>query len=180
MRPQGVGLALDGDRVAIAGWLSVNTPPGRWPVDVVIPLHHKRLGTAPATWSAYVIALNVGAPSDGSAADRRDAAGALAAGLIEAVEYVTSRPEAGDEYYRTQYEFSGPAMRRLHARDRNGRFVGVEIVDSPFRTDAMPEHDVIHVSGFTVWQTIKAIPHFRGAFEAAAADIGRPSGQAIM
>ncbi len=100
--------------------------------------------------------------------------------LIQAIEYVRSFPETKAEYYETQTTFSGPAMRRLHSRDRNGRFIGFEIVRRLYQHERMLELDVIHLSGFTLWQTIKCIPYFRAAFQKAAEDIGEPSGRAIM
>ena len=85
-------------------------------------------------------------PVDGPARERR---------LLQSIEYVFSKPAERPDYYRSQYEFSGPAMRRLHQRDRAGRFLGVEITERLHGDVAMPLWDVVHVSGFTVAQTLR-------------------------
>ncbi|MEM9513970.1 MAG: hypothetical protein AAGA42_03850 [Actinomycetota bacterium] len=222
-QPHGVGIMLDADRSAIESWLATNTPPGRWPIDTLVPVHHNRQGTEAGAWTAYVIGLrteagdaadaqngDAGPPGDGLAADvlasintsaetlvrrvdvlrlqpgldmfyPRTGGAAGAQGMIQTIEYVTSRPETRDDYYTTQYEFSGPAMRRLHDADRVGRFIGFEIVDTLHRVDGIPEHDVIHISGFRLTQGVKAARHFWAAFDAAAAASGRSeSGKQIV
>ncbi len=217
-QPHGFGIALDGDRSEVAAWLAANAAPGRWPIDTLIPVHHKRQGSPSVGWTAYVLGLRVevgeeaggeddggeddGPPGVGLAAEVLDAidtgpgslvrrvdvvrlqpeldmfypkigGAARAKGMLQAVEYVISRPESRHDYYTTQYEFSGPAMRRLHDADRCGRFIGFEMVDVLHRVDGIPDHDVIHLSGFRPLQGLKSIRRFWPAFDAAAAASGR-------
>jgi hypothetical protein len=95
--------------------------------------------------------------------------------LIQTIEYVASQSAHRQDYYQSQYEFSGPAMQRLYQRDRTGRFMGIEIVERLIDSPNMPLWDVIHISGFTPWQGIRAIPHFWRAFQQSAAQLGGPS-----
>jgi len=80
--------------------------------------------------------------------------------MNQTIEYVFSKPEARKEYYEDQYKFSGPAMRDLHNRDKTGRFIGFELEKRIKTTENLPEWDLIHIIGFTVWQEIKAGPFF--------------------
>lgn len=80
--------------------------------------------------------------------------------LNATIEYILSQPEHREQYYQDQYNWSGPAMRDLHSRDKAGRFIGYEVEKRLFGDETMPEWDVIHVIGFTTWQEIKAIPFF--------------------
>ncbi|MEL6406971.1 MAG: hypothetical protein AAFR81_21550 [Chloroflexota bacterium] len=95
--------------------------------------------------------------------------------LIQTIEYVASQPEQRQDYYQSQYEFSGPAMRRLYQRDRVGRFMGIEIVERLIDSPNTPVWDVIHISGFTPWQAMRAVPHFWRAFQQSAAQLGGSS-----
>ena len=110
-------------------------------------------------------------PVDGPARERR---------LLQSIEYVFSKPAERPDYYRSQYEFSGPAMRRLHQRDRAGRFIGVEITERLHGDLAMPLWDVVHVSGFTVAQTLRLPLHFGRAFRDSATALGGPTARARM
>jgi len=94
--------------------------------------------------------------------------------MVQHIEYVFSREEERLEYYDSQYEFSGPAMRRLHDRDLNGRFIGVEVGNRLAGDGDVPDWDVVHVAGFTPLQMIRAVPHFRRAFADAAAALDGP------
>lgn len=80
------------------------------------------------------------------------------------IEYILSQPEHRKRYYQDQYNWSGPAMRDLHNRDKAGRFVGYEVEKRLFGDETMPAWDVIHVIGFTTWQEIKAIPFFHSTW----------------
>lgn len=102
--------------------------------------------------------------------------------LIQWIEYVFSDPQHRDAYYRQQYAFSGPAMRRLYDRDCAGRFIGFEHVDRVGSDDRAPVWDVLHVVAFTPLQLVKSIPRFRRAWQAQAeATYGAgASGKAIM
>lgn len=108
-------------------------------------------------------------PVDGPAREAR---------LIQSIEYVFSVPAERPDYYQAQYEFSGPAMRRLHEKDRNGRFIGVEITERLQGDVAMPLWDVVHVSGFTLGQKLQLPVHFPRAFRDSAATLGGPSAKA--
>lgn len=205
----GFGLALDGSSEEVGRWLTTHMARGRWPLDTVIPLHHARQDAEGGGWTAYVIALVaddayaadvttelVAAIGEGGGACRRVDLLRLQPGLdlfyprrggadrqrgmLQFVEYVASDPAARARYYETQYRFSGPAMQRLHERDRNGRFVGFEVLETPHRTAGMPPWDVVHVSGFRPLQALKGFPRFRQAFQEAAEAIGEPSGRAII
>ena len=80
--------------------------------------------------------------------------------MKQTIEYLFSNPEARKKYYEDQYNFSGPAMKDLHNRDKAGRFVGFELEKRIATSKNMPEWDLIHIIGFTTWQEIKAIPFF--------------------
>ena len=84
--------------------------------------------------------------------------------MKQTIEYLFSKPNARKEYYEDQYKFSGPAMKDLHNRDKAGRFIGFELEKRITATENMPEWDLIHIIGFTNWQTIKAIPFFYGTW----------------
>lgn len=95
--------------------------------------------------------------------------------LLQWVEYVYSAPEHRADYYQSQYEFSGPAMRRLYEANRVGRFMGVEIQENLFRNQAFSSWDVVHVSGFTPLQLLRSLPHFRAAWRARATELAGES-----
>jgi hypothetical protein len=82
------------------------------------------------------------------------------------IEYVVSRPETREEYYRDQYLFSGPVIRRFYEANAVGRCIGFERVRSLLESDgALPEWDVIHITGFTpvrlvqiLWDLWRSMP----------------------
>ncbi|MEL7268274.1 MAG: hypothetical protein AAGL34_01720 [Bacteroidota bacterium] len=80
------------------------------------------------------------------------------------IEYVFSNSEARERYYNDQYQFSGPAMQDLHSRDKAGRFIGFELEERIASAENMPKWDVIHIIGFTNWQSIKALPFFHSTW----------------
>jgi hypothetical protein len=100
--------------------------------------------------------------------------------LLQAIEYVVSDPAQREDYYQSQVELSGPAMRRLYERRAVGRFIGVEVERSIFHTAEMPQWDVIHISGFTIPQILRCLPAYRHAWNAAAAALGGDSAQTRM
>lgn len=204
-----LGVALDGSRDEVEGWLSQNLPGNSgMSLEALLPFHHRRQEEG---WSAYAIALPSGPVERASEVVQRfedglsEAArvslrkvehlrlqtgldmfyplrgGVAAEGkMLHSMEYVRSRPEKREEYYRTQVIFSGPAVRRMHVCDQFGRFIGFEVVRVMYSAVGMPEWDVIHVSGFSPWQFIKIQFNLRRAFEDAAHAIGKPSGREIM
>lgn len=80
--------------------------------------------------------------------------------LLLTVEYLFSNPKHREAYYQEQYKWSGPAMADLHSRDKAGRFIGFEMEKRLFGNEELPKWDLLHVVGFTRWQTIKSIPFF--------------------
>lgn len=76
------------------------------------------------------------------------------------VEYVFSNPQYRTAYYQDQYKWSGPAMADLHSRDKAGRFIGFEVEKRLFGNEKLPKWDLLHLVGFTRWQTIKSVPFF--------------------
>ncbi len=68
---------------------------------------------------------------------------------IGVVEYVTSAPETRQDYYRSQYTASAPAMRELWELGHVQRFVGFEIHDDLIPTDH-GGWDVLHVTALTI------------------------------
>lgn len=95
--------------------------------------------------------------------------------MLQFIEYVFSDPSERDDYYQCQYEFSGPAMRRLYERNLCGRFMGVEIGERLYGDDSMPLWDVVHLAGFTPAQMLLSVPYFKKAFRDAAESLGGPS-----
>ncbi|MEM6430263.1 MAG: hypothetical protein AAF708_13560 [Deinococcota bacterium] len=91
--------------------------------------------------------------------------------LIQGIEYVFSKPECREEYYRDQYVWSGPVMRELHSKDYLSRFLGFEIHKRLDGSPLMPKWDVLHIFGATSWQWFKAIPTFRPTWNRHAKNI---------
>lgn len=58
--------------------------------------------------------------------------------LVQSIEYVFSKPEARKDYYQAQYEWPGPAMADLNARDEAGRFVGFEVTQRLYGAKICP------------------------------------------
>jgi hypothetical protein len=204
----GFGICLDGDRRTVTGWLERHAAEAGAAFDKVIPLHHRRqVSEAGVGWSSYVLiltcaerlvdaerfafgieegdahmrrldrlrcqpGLDMFSPKRNSARQRR---------MVQMIEYVTSDPQTRGRYYRDQYEFSGPAMRRLYDDHRTGRFIGFELIEPIAAVEGMPTWDVIHVTGFTPTQAIRAVPVFWRAFDDSAAALGRfESGKEIV
>ncbi|MEM1114586.1 MAG: hypothetical protein AAGI11_21925 [Pseudomonadota bacterium] len=89
--------------------------------------------------------------------------------MLQWIEYVFTRPEHKAVYYQQQYDFSGPAMKRLWDKDRCSRFIGFELRQRIYQVHpAFPRWDVIHIVGFTPWQMIKSLPAFLPAWNAQA------------
>lgn len=76
--------------------------------------------------------------------------------LVQSIEYVFSKPEGREAYYQDQYKWSGPAMADLYRRDKTGRFIGFELDSRLFGSPGMPTWDLVHLFGFTPWQSFKA------------------------
>ena len=72
--------------------------------------------------------------------------------LLQWLEYVFSDHQYREEYYNTQYVFSGPAMRQMWLKNWAGRFLGFEITERIRHSGRLPEWDIIHISGFTPLQ----------------------------
>lgn len=94
--------------------------------------------------------------------------------LDQSLEFVFSKPEARAQYYQDQYRWSGPAMADLHSRDKAGRFVGFEVKKRLFGAEDMPEWDLVHIFGFTPWQTLKATPVFMSTWNKHARRVFGP------
>jgi hypothetical protein len=83
------------------------------------------------------------------------------------IEYVVSRPERREEYYRDQYLFSGPVIRRFYDTNAIGRCIGFECVRFLKNDGTLPEWDLIHITGFKpvrlvqiVWNLWRSMPIF--------------------
>lgn len=63
------------------------------------------------------------------------------------IEYAVSRPEAREAYYQNQYRFSAPAIRRFYEAAAVGRVIGFEVARVLENRRALPEWDVIHITG---------------------------------
>ena len=63
------------------------------------------------------------------------------------IEYAVSRPEAREAYYQDQYRFSAPAIRRFYDAAAVGRVIGFEVARVLENRRALPEWDVIHITG---------------------------------
>ena len=94
--------------------------------------------------------------------------------FVQMIEFVFSDPEARQQYYEDQYAWSGPVMRKLHEKDRVGRFLGFEMERRLASSDAMTEWDVMHVVSATRWQIIKAVPTFHATWTRHAKKIWGP------
>ena len=88
---------------------------------------------------------------------------------LQWLEYVVSKPATRELYYTQQYTFSGPAMRRLSERHGCQRFVGFEVTERRFAAQGVAAWDVLHISGFGLWQTLAMLPRFQAAAQAQAA-----------
>lgn len=88
---------------------------------------------------------------------------------LQWLEYMVSKPATRDLYYAQQYTFSGPAMRRLSERHACQRFVGFEVTERRFAAQGVAAWDVLHISGFGLWQTLAMLPRFQAAAQAQAA-----------
>lgn len=63
------------------------------------------------------------------------------------IQYAVSRPEAREAYYQDQYRFSAPAIRRFYDAAAVGRVIGFEVARVLENCGALPEWDVIHITG---------------------------------
>ncbi len=88
---------------------------------------------------------------------------------LQWLEYFVSKPARRELYCAQQYTFSGPAMRRLSERDACQRFVGFEVTERRFAAQGVAAWDVLHISGFGLWQTLALLPRFQAAAQAQAA-----------
>lgn len=165
-------------------------------VRAVLPYEHRAVsipGHGAATWTVAVIvvgqrgqSLNGLADALAARADALSAHGALrsldmltmqpnldllAPGQprLQWLEYVVSKPATRELYYAQQYTFSGPAMRRLSERHGCQRFVGFEVTERRFAVPDVAAWDVLHISGFGLWQTLAMLPRFEDAARAQAA-----------
>ncbi|MEL6538812.1 MAG: hypothetical protein AAFQ98_25575, partial [Bacteroidota bacterium] len=84
------------------------------------------------------------------------------------VEYVFSDPVHRQQYYQDQYVWSGPAMQELHHRDKMGRFMGFEVETRLAGSPGLPAWDLVHLIGYTPWQTVKSLPFFYSIWNAHA------------
>ena len=91
--------------------------------------------------------------------------------LMQWIEYIFSEPKHRKAYYNSQYVFSGPAMKRLHVKDRAGRFLGFEVLERVSKTSIFPSWDVVHISAFTPLQIVKAFPRFRKTWDLQAQEV---------
>lgn len=99
------------------------------------------------------------------------------------IEYVVSRPASRDVYYRDQYTFSGPAIRRFYEAGAVGRCIGFERVRLLENNGALPEWDVVHITGFTpvrLVQILWDVWRFLSVFNNLARAIGYTSALAVL
>ncbi|MEM8745627.1 MAG: hypothetical protein AAGA17_10885 [Actinomycetota bacterium] len=206
MSRQGVGIALEATEAELQAWLSEFDPTAE-AVEVVVALRHRRQSRQLSGWTSWILLLGPEGADDGE--DRRLARSVVAsnptglrrldavriqpgldmidpprdgqeARLRQSIEYISSHPGSREEYYETQTQFSGPAVRRLFEHDRFGRFLGVEVSERLVDDQTLPPWDVVHVAGLTMAQRLRAAPHYHRAFNAAARAIGEPSAKTVM
>jgi hypothetical protein len=99
------------------------------------------------------------------------------------IEYVVSRPETRDEYYRDQYLFSGPVIRHFYEANAVGRCIGFERMRFLKNDGTLPEWDVVHITGFTpvrLAQVIWDLWRFMPVFDNLARKIGYTSALAVL
>ena len=165
-------------------------------VSAVLPYEHRAVSVAghgAATWTIAVVVVGKRGRSLGeltqalqARADALSAHGALRSAdmltmqpnldvlaqgrpRLQWLEYVVSKPATRELYYTQQYTFSGPAMRRLSERHGCQRFVGFEVTERRFTAPGVAAWDVLHISGFGLWQTLAMLPRFHAAAQAQAA-----------
>ncbi len=90
------------------------------------------------------------------------------------LEYIVSRPATRELYYAQQYAFSGPAMKRLGARGGCERFIGFEVVERRCAERDVAPWDVLHISGFGLWQQLWMFPRFLSAAHSQAKEVLPP------
>ncbi len=83
------------------------------------------------------------------------------------IEYAVSKPGARQAYYRDQYEFSAPSIRRFYEAGAVGRVIGFEVARVLQGRGALPAWDVIHITGATqflriAWVLWRQMPVFNG------------------
>ena len=99
------------------------------------------------------------------------------------IEYVVSRPETRDEYYRDQYLFSGPVIRHFWEAGPVRRAIGFERTRYLANNDHIPEWDVVHITGFTparLGQIAWNLWRFMPVFNYIARGIGYTSALAVF
>ncbi len=90
------------------------------------------------------------------------------------LEYVVSKPATRELYYAQQYAFSGPAMKRLNASGGCERFIGFEVVERRYAERDVAPWDVLHISGFGLWQQLWMFPRFLSAAQLQAKEVLPP------
>ena len=99
------------------------------------------------------------------------------------IEYVVSRPETRGEYYRDQYTFSGPVIRRFYEANAVSRCIGFESLRFLENDGILPEWDVVHITGFTpvrIVQIVWDLWRFMPVFNYIAREIGYTSALAVF
>jgi hypothetical protein len=165
----GPGLVVTHRRAADREWAAVVRTPAAEAASLVARVRADGVTLQRAAHARIQRGLDLWQPATG----RRRAIGIY--------EYVRSEPSARDEYYRSQYEVSGPAMRALWERGLVQRFVGAELVE-----DIVPappgtaDWDVLHLTQFAVAALPRMLSwtalfdeHARAAGHASMAELKR-------
>ncbi|MEM6706345.1 MAG: hypothetical protein AAF690_26770 [Acidobacteriota bacterium] len=96
-------------------------------------------------------------------------------GEVQLVEYVTSKVEERDDYYRCQQEVSGPAMREVWETGVLSRFLGFELQETLWRAESCPDWDVVHLAAGARRRAIPFVLSTRKALDQHSRAAGRGS-----
>lgn len=185
---------INGDPARVLRRFAAQMPEGL----TVLPLSHRQASRGSATWNASAVVIGsldgIAAASEGlleaspksmkrlaqmrlqPGLDMLFAKGngsALAPRMIQWIEYVFSDPIERQDYYQSQYDTSGPAMRELWDRRLVGRFLGFETTEVVFCAPGFPNWDVLHVIGITPSQLVRFMPRVNRTFDRYAKATGR-------
>lgn len=98
------------------------------------------------------------------------------------IEYAVSRPDAREAYYLDQYRFSAPSIQRFYEAGAVGRVIGFEVARVLENRGALPEWDVIHITGamhflkiaWVLWRQMPVFNRFaRNVGHSSALDVVR-------
>lgn len=185
---------VNGDPALVLERFAAQVPEGL----TVIPLSHRQVSQGSANWNASAVVIGspdrVAAASEGllraspKSMERlaqmrlqpgldmlftKSNGSALAPRMIQWIEYVFCEPKERRDYYDSQYDTSGPAMRELWDRGLVGRFLGFETSQVLYCSPGFPSWDVLHMIGITPWQLIRFMPRVSRTFDRYAKATGR-------